>query len=624
MSNIDIKEYPLSLKNVPLIPREVLFGNPLRTHAQVSPDGTRIAYLAPVDDVLNVWVKTVGRDDDRPITTDKNRGLIDFFWARDGNRIVFPRDRDGDENWRLYAVRVDTGEEICHTPFDNVQVRINDVNKNYPRKILIEMNKDNPQVHDIYRLDLADGSLEQLAQNTGAVVGWVPDSHMNVRGAVSVTSDGGRSLAIRDNDEDEWRPIVTWNAEDSASSGVVAFTKDGHNLYLVDSREANTGRLVEFSPATGESRALAEDPHYDIDDILIDRETYRIQAVTFNRQRRQWQVLDKSLEADFRKLKEIDEGDFFITSRDNDDRKWLVGYVKDAAADTYYLYDRKTRTAEFLFVNNPDLDKYHLAPMEPISFNSRDGLIIHGYLTCPPETEPDRLPLVLYVHGGPWYRDSWGYDAYAQWLANRGYACLQVNYRGSTGYGKDFLNAGNREWAGKMHDDLVDAVDWAVNKGLADPDRLAIYGGSYGGYAALVGATFTPDLFRCAIDVVGPSNLLTFIESIPPYWSALKTTLHKRIGHPETDREFLQSRSPLFHIDNIKIPLLIGQGANDPRVKKAESEQIVAALKEKGLDYEYIIFEDEGHGFLKPENRLKFQARAEKFLARHLGGRSQD
>ncbi len=301
-----------------------------------------------------------------------------------------------------------------------------------------------------------------------------------------------------------------------------------------------------------------------------------------------------------------------------------IVYLQDEGGASFYSYDRKNKSGEHLFDARPDLAGYDLARMEPVSFTSSDGLTIEGYLTLPPGTSNGPLPMVLNVHGGPWVRDGWGYDPEAQWFANRGYACLQVNYRGSTGYGKSFLNAGNKEWGGRMHDDLVDAVGWAEDEGFADPGRVAIFGGSYGGYAALAGATFTPDLFRCAVDIVGPSSLITLINSIPPYWKPLLSTFHERVGNPETEEDFLKSRSPLFSVDRVRIPMLIAQGANDPRVKQAESEQFVAAMKDKGIDHEYLLFEDEGHGFARPENRLEFYAAAERFLVKHLGGRAEE
>jgi dipeptidyl aminopeptidase/acylaminoacyl peptidase len=357
---------------------------------------------------------------------------------------------------------------------------------------------------------------------------------------------------------------------------------------------------------------------------MVNPDTYEPEAVSFARERNEWQVLDPAIKKDLDAVAKIHEGDFDVLSRDDADRVWTVLFTVDNGPVPFYAYDRAAGKATFMFYSRPALKKYTLARMEPISFNARDGLTIHGYLSCPPGVPKKNLPMVLNVHGGPWYRDTWGYNPEAQWLANRGYACLQVNFRGSVGYGKAFINAGDKEWGGKMHDDLIDAVNWAVAEGIADPKRIAIYGGSYGGYAALVGATFTPDVFAAAVDLVGPSNLVSFLETVPPYWAAAREIFHKRIGNPETEQEFLKSRSPLFKVDAIRIPMLIAQGANDPRVNKAESEQIVAAMQAKGLDHQYMLFEDEGHGLLKPENRIKFYAAAEKFLAKHIGGRHEE
>jgi dipeptidyl aminopeptidase/acylaminoacyl peptidase len=366
---------------------------------------------------------------------------------------------------------------------------------------------------------------------------------------------------------------------------------------------------------------IAADPHYDVGNVMTNPDTYEIQAVAFNRDRVEWTVLDEAIQLDFDRIRDIHQGDFFITSRDNADQTWVVAFTVDNGPVPYYTYNRETQTSTFLFDNQPELSKYTLAHTQPVTFSARDGLTIHGYLTLPEGEQHEHLPMILNVHGGPWARDEWGYNPEAQWFANRGYACLQVNFRGSTGYGKDFLNAGNREWGRNMHNDLVDAADWAVQQGIADAKKIAIYGGSYGGYAALAGATFSPDVFCCAVDIVGPSNLLTLIKTIPPYWSTFLATFHTRVGNPDTEEEFLKSRSPLFKVDQIKIPMLIAQGANDPRVKQAESEQIVEAMKSKGISHEYLLFPDEGHGFAKPENRITFYKAAEKFLAQHLGGR---
>jgi dipeptidyl aminopeptidase/acylaminoacyl peptidase len=610
--------------NVALIPRSVLFGNPDKAAPRISPDGKRMAYLAPVNDVLNVWVGDIGSDSYQPVTQDTDRGIRFYFWAADNKHILYIQDSGGNENWRLYATNLDSKETRDLTPFENVQVQVLDHDKHFPDELLLAMNKENPQAHDVYHLQLSSGELTLVAKNPGNIASWVADTNFKVRGAVAAQPDGSNELLVRTDEQSEWRKVLTWDADDALNSGPLGFTHDGQSLYLEDSRNANAGRLVKLDLANGDLTVIAADPHYDVGNVMVHPDTYEIQAVAFNRDRVEWQVLDESITLDFDRIRDIHEGDFAITSRDDADQTWIVAFTVDNGPVPYYAYNRESQTATFLFNNKAELNKYSLAHMEPIIFTARDGLTIHGYLTLPITEQQTGLPLVLDVHGGPWARDTWGYNPEAQWFANRGYACLQINYRGSTGYGKDFLNAGNKEWGRNMHNDLVDAVQWAISQGIADPRKVAIYGGSYGGYAALVGATFTPDLFCCAIDVVGPSNLVTLIKTIPPYWSTFLATFHKRVGNPDTEEEFLKSRSPLFKVDQIKIPMLIAQGANDPRVKQSESEQIVEAMKSKGIDYDYLLFPDEGHGFAKPENRITFYKAAERFLAQHLGGRYEE
>ncbi|RMF60369.1 MAG: S9 family peptidase [Calditrichaeota bacterium] len=607
-----------------LIPREVLFGNPKRVNPQISPDGKMLAYLAPVNNVLNVWVRTVGQNDDKPVTEDTNRGIRIYFWAADSKHIMYLQDVGGNENWTLYSVDLGTEETRNLTPFDNVQVRIVDRNKHFPNELLIAMNKENPQVHDVYHLDLTTGELKMVARNPGNVIGWVTDPNFKVRAAMASRPDGGFDLLYRETESASWDRLLSWSSDDALTSEVVSFTKDGKGLYLKDSREANASRLVKMDVATKKIDVIKEDPQYDVSSVLINPDSYEVEAVSILRARNEWEVLDQAVKDDFEAIRKLDHGDFFISNRDNADKTWLVGFTKDDGPVSYYAFDRESKRGTFLFHHRPELTHYKLARMEPIEFQARDSLTIHGYITFPPGKPHQNLPMVLNVHGGPWGRNTWGFDPEAQWFANRGYICLQVNFRGSTGYGKEFVNAGDREWAGKMHDDLIDAVNWAVEKGFADPKKVAIYGGSYGGYAALVGATFTPDVFACAVDVVGPSNLITLLKSIPPYWKPLLAMFHKRVGNPDTEADFLKSRSPLFKVDRIKIPMLIAQGANDPRVKQTEAEQIVQAMKDKGIEYEYLLFPDEGHGFAKPQNRLKFYAAAEKFLAKHLGGRYEE
>ena len=608
----------------PLIPREVFFGNPDKANPQISPDGKRLAYLAADEGVLNVWVRTIGQSDDRAITKDRKRGIRMYFWVPNNEQIVYIQDKDGDENWRLYAVELNTCGERNLTPYDEVQARIEAVDQKFPDEIVVSINKRDPQFHDVFRVNVRTGEMTELARNDQQFIGWVTDHDFQVRGGAKMQPDGGIALHGRESDKSEWKYLAAWGPEDALTSGPVAIAPGGKSLYVISSIGSDTGELRELDFATGKEKTIAKDDEADVSDLMIHPDTHVIQAVSFSKARRTWKVIDDSIKEDFAAIAKIRDGDFNVANRDRADKTWLVVFDVDDGPVYYYAFDRTTKKAQLLFVNRKALEGLTLAKMKPISVKARDGLTIHGYLTLPPGVEPKSLPMVLNVHGGPWARDNWGYDGEVQWLANRGYAVLQLNYRGSTGYGKKFLNAANREWGGKMHDDLVDGVKWVVDQGIADPKRICIFGGSYGGYATLVGLTFTPDLFACGVDIVGPSNLITFQETIPPYWKPLEPILWQRVGCPVNDVEFLKSRSPLFHVDKIVRPLLIAQGANDPRVKKSESLQMVEALKRAGKVVEYVEYPDEGHGFARPENRLDFYGKAEHFLSEHLGGRSQD
>ncbi len=607
------------MADVKLVPLEVLLGHPERAAPQISPDGTRLSYLAPLDGVLNVFVGNAGAANDRPVTHDTDRGIQGYMWSHDNRHIMYVRDKDGSENYRLYDVDLETGIERDLTPMDDVQCRIIAHRKRFPNDVLVAINKDNPQLHDVYHLDLTSSVLRKVVENPG-FLGWVVDDELAVRGAVMPTPDGGMVVMIRDDEASDWRPILEVPPEDAETTGPLGFTKDGSGLFLRTSVGSNTGRLVKMDIATGDVETIAEDPAYDITGVIIHPDTREVQGVVVYRERAEYQIFDDDIRGDFEALERLHAGELMITDRDNDDTTWLVGYDDDRGPVKFYTWDRKAKSATFLFEHRPELNDYPLVAMEPFVFTARDGLTVHGYLSLPADAERTNLPAVLVVHGGPWMRDGWGLDPEAQWLANRGYVCIHVNFRGSSGYGKDFMNAGNRQWGAKMHEDLLDAVNHLVGQGLIDPDRVAIYGGSYGGYAALCGATFTPDVFRCAISMVGPSNLNTLINSFPEYWKPMIALWHKRVGE---DPDFLWSRSPLSKVDNIKIPILVAQGENDPRVKRAESEQIVAAMKERGIDHEYVMYPNEGHGFIKPENRIDFYHRADRFLAKHLGGRAE-
>ena len=605
----------------PLIPRSVLFGNPERTAPSISPDGTLIGFVAPVDGVLNVWV---GPLDDpasaAPVTFDRGHGVTAYRFAHDDRTLLYLRDTDGDENWRLYTLDLQSGESTLRTPADGVTAALMGHNRWNPTTVLVGLNADNPQLHDVYRLDLVSGALEKVETNPG-FAGWLVDSDLDVRGGAAMTADGGMVIALRD-ESGEYQPWRQVDPADVATTSVLGYTRDGTAMLMISSEGVNTGRLVRIDAATGEQTVLAEDATYDVSGILTDPETLEPRSVVFAKDRTEWLHLDAALGAEIDAIRAQLAGDIGI-SRDRANRTWLITESPSDGPVRYYRYDRETRSLTFLFAHKPALLDYVLAPMEPFSFTTRDGLTVHGYVTYPVGVEPRDLPAVLTVHGGPWARDEWGYNPEVQWLANRGYACIQVNYRGSTGYGKQFLNAGDRQWGAAMHDDLLDAIDHLVDAGTIDRDRVAIYGGSYGGYAALVGAAFTPDVFRCAVDLVGPSNLATLIASVPEYWKPQIALFHTKVGNPETEPELLWERSPLSRVDDISIPVLVAQGKNDPRVKEAEAQQIVDAMAAKGLAYEYLLFPDEGHGLVKPENRERFYSAAERCLAAHIGGRAE-
>jgi dipeptidyl aminopeptidase/acylaminoacyl peptidase len=609
-----------------LIPRRVLFGNPERVSPRISPDGASLAWIAPHEGVLNVWIAQLGADgvdwdSAQVVTEDTERGIRVFEWAHDGRHLLYLQDTGGDENWRLYDVDLITMQRRDLTPFEGVQAQILATDKKHPSEVLVGLNRDNPALHDVYRLNLVTGDLVKEVENPG-FARWVADTELAIRGGVVLEPDGSLVIKIRDGAGGDWRQLLSLPAEDALTSGPIAISADGASMLARSSADADTGALVRLDLASGAADVLAADPEADVAGVRLHPDTREPQIVAWIKERMEYRVLDPSVAADVAAVRALHPGDPNIVAHDQSDVLWLVAFTNDAGPVPFFLYDRQRREGRFLFDHQPELARYELAPMEPFSYTARDGLTIHGYATFPPGAGRAGLPMVLNVHGGPWGRDTWGLDPEAQWLANRGYLCLQVNFRGSTGYGKAFVNAGDREWGGAMQNDLTDAVAFAVAQGWADPARVAIYGGSYGGYAALAGAAFTPDLYRCAVDIVGPSNLKTLIETIPPYWQPQVALFHQRVGNPETDAEFLWSRSPLSRASSIRTPLLIAQGANDPRVKQAESEQIVAALRAAGIDYEYLLFPDEGHGFAKPSNRLRFYAAAERFLARHLGGRA--
>lgn len=625
-----IRNHLLS-QTVPLIPRKLIFGNPERVSPSLSPDGTQLAYLAPLDTsdekaVLNIWIQTLGKNDAKPLTAETERSLGSYFWSSDGTQILFLKDTKGDENWRLYGITLATKEITNYTPFEKVQTRIIHHNNKESSVILLGLNKDNPELHDAYALDLKTNKLTLLCKNPGGVIQWVPDRNLTIRAALKEKEDGSKEVLYRKDEKSPWNVVRTYSIDDNNHLCYIRGFSDKHRcIYIGECTDHDTTRLVAYNIDTEEITVLAQDATYDLISYFVHPDNEDVELVSFEKAKEEYVILKPdSISARVIKAFSRFDGNIHILSWSKNLDRCIIGIERDICSATYYLYDDATGAITELFKARPHLKNEYLALMEPISLKSRDGLTLEGYLTYPKNSTRSKLPLVLVVHGGPQARDSWGYNPQVQWLANRGYAVLQINYRGSLGYGKKFVLACEREWGGKMHDDLIDTVNWAIDKGIADPKKIAIYGGSYGGYAALCGAALTPDVFCCAVDLVGISNLLTFSKSIPPYWKVYLAKIYKMIGNPETETEFLKSRSPFFKADAIKCPLLIAQGAHDPRVAQAESEQIVEALKKRGIEHEYLLFPDEGHGFANAHNKLKFFAAAEKFLARHLGGRCEE
>jgi dipeptidyl aminopeptidase/acylaminoacyl peptidase len=605
----------------PLIPRVVLLGNPVRETPQISPDGKQIAWVAPdANGVLQVWVQTIGRHDERPVTADPHRGITRYEWTWDSKKILYSQDSDGDENWHVFAVDLGSGQIRDLTPWPGVRAETVASSPRFPGAILVAANLRNRKLMDVYRVDLKTGAAILDTVNPNGVSNWLADDNLSVRAAASVTPEGGSNISIRDSAGARWRTLIRTGKDSEAIA--LDFSRDGRSILVASSQESDTLRLIRWQLATGAQTVLAERADSDVDDIVIDPVRHVVEAASFSPDRKHWTVIDPSVQSDFDALAKVEDGDFSIVSRDRANRTWLVLFVSDRHSGHYYEWDRRGRKATWLFAVQPRLDGDALAPMRPITFRARDGMTIHAFLTLPLGMNAEHLPLVETVHGGPWANFTWGLNPIAQLFANRGYAVLEVNYRGSTGYGRKYMNAGDRQWGLAMQNDLTDGVRWAQAQGIADPKRIAIEGGSYGGYAALAGAAFTPELYRCAIDICGPSDLFTLIRTFPAYWG-MRGIWNARVGDPDNpaDQQLLARASPLFSADRIRIPMLIGQGANDPRVIRPESEQIVSAIAKNGGHVIYVLYPDEGHGFARPANRLDFTAREEQFLARYLGGR---
>ena len=611
------------------IPRKVIFGNPDRTLARISPDGSHVSWLAPKDGVMNVWVAPA--DDPaaaRVITNDTYRGIRQYSWAPNSEFVYYPQDDGGDENFHVYSANVGTGEVVDLTPVaEGARATIQAVSSDRPDHIVVGINERNPQVFDLYIVDVRTGERTLLRENPG-YAGWLIDNNLEPRYGFLSTPDGGGNIV-----DFEGNVFAVIPPEDFLNTTGVGFNKANDAVYMIDSRGRDKAALTQVSTETGEVEVLAESDKADISSVLFDSESYEPIAFSANYLKSSWTPLTDEAEADFAAITGALNGSLQIVSQTDDMSKWVVFEDSSARSGAYYLYDREAGSVTKMVDQRPELGEFALAAMQPVVIPSRDGLELVSYLTLPVGSDADGdgkpeepLPMVLNVHGGPWARDSYGYNSWHQWLANRGYAVLSVNYRGSTGFGKAFTRAAIREFAGKMHDDLIDGVEWAVAEGVADADKVAIAGGSYGGYATLIGVSFTPDAFACGVDIVGPSSLVTLIESFPEYWKPfLQGTWYTYVGDPANpeDREDMLARSAISRIDDIKVPLLVGQGENDPRVTKLESDQLVEAMSANEQPVTYVNFPDEGHGFARPENRLAFYSVMEGFLEGCLGGESE-
>jgi len=601
----------------PLIPMQDFFRNPEKSSFKISPNGEHIAYMKPWKARMNVFVMDMNTKKEVRLTSSQERGIYWFAWLNN-NRIGYIKDEGGNENMHFYAVNVDMSNEIDLTPFENVQARIIDDLEDDPNHIIMGLNKRNPQIHDPYRINVNDGKMDMIAENPGNISEWMTDHDGKLR--MAITSDGvNTSLLYRDKESDGFKPILTTDFKVSVAP--LFFTFDNKNLYVASNRGRDKTAIFEFDlNKSKEGKLIFEHDEVDVSGLMFSRKRKVLTGVSYTVAKNEMVFFDTLREGLQQKLEEKLPGyEVGITSFSEDETKAVVVTYSDKSRGTYYYYDLDKNKLIELGQVSPWLNEDDMCEMKPVHYKSRDGLIINGYLTLPNGTNEKNLPVVVNPHGGPWHRDSWGYNSEVQFLANRGFAVFQMNFRGSTGYGREFWEKSFKQWGKSMQDDISDGVNWLIDEGIANPDRIAIYGASYGGYATLAGLAFTPDLYACGVDYVGVSSLFTFMESMPPYWELYRSMMYEMVGHPEKDKELLASASPLLHIDKIKAPLFIAQGANDPRVVKAESDQIVEALKNAGIDVPYMVKDNEGHGFYNEENQFDFYREMEKFLTKYIG-----
>jgi len=605
-----------------LIPVEDFFKNPESTGYDLSPDGEHLAFLKPWQNRLNVHVQKIGEEEVTRITSATERDIAGYIWANN-ERIAYVQDTAGDENFRVYAVDIDGSDSKELTPFEKVRASIIDELENDPEHMLIDMNKRDARVFDVYRININTGKMEMIAQNPGNITGWMTDHDGNLR--IALTTDGvNTSVLYRDSEKDDFQALVTTSFKETLNP--LFFTFDNKNLYVASNIGRDKEAIYEYDVENKKNiRLLYEHPEVDVNSLMKSDKRKKITGTYYYTEKLHYHFFDEDREQLQAELeKRLPGVEVRVYSMSKDETKVLVRTFSDRSLGAYYYLNRGTNEFMKLVDISPWLNEDELSEMKPISYTSRDGLTIHGYLTLPKGVRAKNLPVVINPHGGPWSRDTWGFIPEVQFLANRGYAVLQMNFRTSTGYGRKFWEAGFKQNGLAIQDDISDGVNWLIDQGIADLERVGIYGGSYGGYCTLAGVAFTPDLYACGVDYVGISSWFTILEGIPPYWEPMREMFFEMVGHPEKDKELLEKTSPLFHADKIKAPLFVAQGANDPRVNIKESNQIVEALKKRGVEVEYMVKDNEGHGFRNEENRFDFYRAMEKFLAKHLGGRAEE
>ena len=623
MVNFACKNIRLLIHMTRQIPLEDFFRNSERTGYQLSPDGSYISYMAPYKDRLNVFVRRVDETDEHAIriTNETERSVAGYMWA-DNQRLLYMKDTAGDENYQLYGVHRDGSDDRAYTAFDGVRTSLIDDLEEQQGVVMIGMNKRNPEVFDPYRLNIETGELTLLAENPGNIQGWMTDHNGRLRVATAIVDGVNTQILYRDTEDEPFKPVLTTNFRDVVS--FMEFTPDNKEVYAATNLHRDKTILVRMNPATCEElEVLYENERYDIASISYSRKRKKLLSVYCTGHK---EPVRHYFDAEEEQLRQRIKAHFpnqryGIADTDKAEANYLIYVGGDRTRGSYWHYNALTDEAKKIADLAPWIKSDEMNAMHPVCYTTRDGLQIEAYLTLPDGLTPDtakQLPVVVNPHGGPWARDCWGYSSEVQFLSNRGYAVFQMNFRGSTGYGRHFLEASYKQWGLKMQDDITDGVKWLIEQGIANPNRIAIYGGSYGGYATLAGLTFTPDLYACGIDYVGVSNLFTFMQTIPPYWRPMLEMMYEQVGHPEHDADQLAATSPALHADKIKVPLFVAQGANDPRVNKAESDQMVEALRQRGVVVEYMVKDNEGHGFHNQENRFDFYRAMERFLKAHL------